>query len=102
VDDPALGKFVERSAREEPDSTSTHPVTTLFPELPKESEKRLVAAKATGVSVENTMKPIKVTEVTFLNFSKNEIFIKKGNKKICYSLFSYFLKYYNQHILDYL
>ena len=60
------------------------------------------AANAAGVSVEKTMKPIKVTEVTFLNFSKNEIFIKEGNKKIYYLLFSQNFKYYNEYIIDYL
>lgn len=62
----------------------------------------LIAANTAGVSVENTTAKMRVTEVTFLNFSRSEIFIKKGNKKICHSLFSSFLKYYNEHILDYL
>ncbi len=34
------------------------------------------AAKAAGVSVENTNPKIRATEVTFLNVSENEIFIR--------------------------
>lgn len=43
---------------------------------PTVTELTLVAAKATGLIVEKTMAMITVTEVTFLNLSKREVFIQ--------------------------
>ena len=50
-------------------------------------EGQLVSAKAVGMIVEKTIQPIVITEVTFLKFSKSEIFIKKVVNKIYYLLF---------------